>query len=260
MSRFTILAFAAALCGASVSLYPPRAAADTLPRTDCGADAGQSSVETNPTVAMWFGDDLATWQPPACTGWTARPFTVLVETWGRTDAHGSADDILARLGRIADLTEIRYWSTTRGRWRALVPDAAALNAPDPNDRRAGDFTARELRSGVHYFWQEENTPLGAVTYALTVRHVDEARIVVAIANALPARASVFTRLPPGHHEFLYVFRRGADGRWSIYGLMRTGSGPNPIAQIGRKSYGNRAVALFRYFAGEPTDAAPPLFP
>lgn len=251
---------ATVIWAAAITPYAPHAEAATLPSADCGEDAAQSTSATIPLVTMWFGGDLEDWLPPACTGWTARPFTVLVETWGRTGSRASTDAMLARLGQIADMKEIQYWSTTRDRWRALVPDAAALNSPDPDDRRPAGFTASELRSGVRYFWQAENTPLGEVTYALTVRHADETRIVVAIANALPARASVFSRLPPGHHEFLYVFRRKEGNPWTIYGLMRTGTGPNLIAQTGRKSYGNRAVALFRYFADEPTDLAPPLFP
>lgn len=227
------------------------------PRIDCGAAAGTTTQ--HPTVGIWFGDDLAAWLPPACTGWAARRFTVLVETNGETALTGEPTALLARLARISDLTTIRYWSTTRDRWRDLIPDATALSGPDPATRRP-DFGEAELRAGAIYFWQEENTPLGAVTYRMATRVVDARTVVVEINNALPARATLFASVPPGHHEFLYRFHRRDDGRWSLYGLMRSGSGPRLIARAGRKSYGNRAVALFRYLAGERTDGAPPLFP
>lgn len=225
------------------------------PRLDCGA----GTPTQHPTVEIWFGDDLEAWTPPACTGWAARRFTVLVETNGETALTGAPSDLLARLARISDLKTIRYWSTTRDRWRDLIPDATALSGPDPALRRP-DFGEAELRAGAIYFWQEENTPLGAVTYRMATRVVDARTVVVEIKNALPARAALFASVPPGHHEFLYRFHRRDDGRWSLYGLMRSGSGPRLIARAGRKSYGNRAVALFRYLAGERTDGAPPLFP
>ncbi|MDA1057568.1 MAG: hypothetical protein O3C65_02685 [Proteobacteria bacterium] len=245
---------------AAAALSATIAVAAPLPQPDCGAGATGETREGVPAVGIWFGGDLAAWQPPPCTGWAARPFTVLVETAGETNLSGSTADILDRLGRISDLTTIQYWSTTRGRWRGLIPDAAALSSDDPDDRRAADFTAQELTTAEHFFWQKENTPLGAVTYRLSIRQADDTTVIVDMANARAARATIFSRLPPGHHEFLYVFRRDNDGRWRIYALMRTGNGPNPIAATGRKSYGNRAVALFRYLAGDATDGAPPLFP
>ncbi|NQV82047.1 MAG: hypothetical protein HQ495_15930 [Alphaproteobacteria bacterium] len=252
--KLLILVAAAALC-ANVVLAAP------LPLADCGASTtGESAGEGTPAVGIWFGRDLATWEPAPCTGWTARPFTVLVETTGVTKFSGTKEDILDRLGRISDLATIQYWSTTRGRWRSLIPDATALSSDDPDDRRVTDFTAQELVTGAHFFWQKENTPLGDVTYRLSVRQADATTVIVDMVNARTARATIFSKLPPGHHEFLYVFRRGDDGMWRIYGLMRTGNGPNPIAATGRKSYGNRAVALFRYLAGDATDGAPPLFP
>ena len=227
------------------------------PRLDCGAAAAPSPQ--HPTVGIWFGDDLAAWAPPACTGWPARPFTVLVEMNGETALTGGPTGILARLARVSDLTAIRYWSTTRSRWRELIPDATALSGPNPAQRRP-DFGEADLRAGPIFFWQEENTPLGSVTYQMAATVVDARTVVVEINNALPARATLFASVPPGHHEFLYRFHRRDDGTWSLYGLMRSGSGPRLIARAGRKSYGNRAVALFRYLAGESTDGAPPLFP
>lgn len=246
-----------ALALLAIVLSGAAAHAASAPRLDCGTDAGTSTQ--HPVVGIWFGDDLSAWAPPGCTGWPARPFTVLVETSGKTALTGGPSDILARLARISDLKTIRYWSTTRRRWRELIPDATALSGPDPVQRRT-DFGEAELRAGPIFFWQEENTPLGAVTYRMTAREVDARTVIVEISNVLPARATLFASVPPGHHEFLYRFHRRDDGAWSLYGLMRSGSGPRLIARAGRKSYGNRAVALFRYLAGESTDGTPPLFP
>lgn len=235
----------------------PAGAADQ-PRQDCGA-AGFDEGGPVPRVAIYFGGDLDDWVPPACTGWAPRPFTVLVETEGLSARPESADDILARVGRISMYPEIRYWSATRERWRALVPSATALRAADPAATR-GDFSAEELRTGLRHFWQEENTPLDAVTYALDATRAEDDRLVIHVTNALPARVSVFETLAAGRHAFFYALYRRPDGRWRIYGLMRTGNGPSIFAASGRRSYGNRAVALYRYLAGSPTAAAPPLFP
>jgi hypothetical protein len=247
---------ATALLVAAVSVTAAHAAAE--PHTDCGGD-GPATMDTPPTVGIWFGDKMVDWAPPACSGWLAQPFTVLVETFGTTALTGGPDDILMRLARISDLTTIQYWSTTRQRWRTLISDAAALDGPDPEGRRA-DFSVAELRAGPLFFWQDENTPLGRVTYQMHVRQADRDTVVVEIANALPARAGLFERVPPGRHTFFYRFHRSETGVWSLYGLMRSGSGPRLIASAGRKSYGNRAVALFRYLAGLPTDGTPPRFP
>ena len=233
------------------------AQANSEPRLDCGASTVTSTQHA--TVEIWFGVDLGVWAPPTCTGWLARPFTVLVEAIGKTVLKGGPSTILALLARISNLTTIRYWSTTRNQWRYLIPEATALSGPDPAHRRA-DFDRAELRTGTIFFWQEENTPLRAVTYRMSARVVNAQTVVVEIYNALPARAGPFITIPPGHHEFLYLFRQHDNEMWSLYGLMRSGSGPRLGARAGRKSYGNRAVALFRYLAGERTDEAPPLLP
>lgn len=248
----------AVVLGTVLSLAAGIAEAAELPRDDCGAGPLPGG-RTPTTIGIWFGDDLEDWTPPDCTGWAPRPFTVLVETVGSTQWTGAAQDILAHLARISDLTTIRYWSTTRGRWRVLIPDAAALHGPDPERRRA-DFSVADLRAGPVFFWQAENTPLDEVTYRMTVDQADADTVVVEISNALAARAGLFERVPPGEHTFFYRFDRREDGTWSLYGLMRSGSGPRLVARVGRKSYGNRASALFRYLAGAITDGAPPAFP
>ena len=250
MRLLTVALLATVLSGAV-------ARADSQPRLDCRADAAESTQHA--TVEVWFGVDLRDWAPPPCTEWSARPFTVLIEATGETALTGGPYAILARLARISDLTTIRYWSTTRDRWRDLITESTALIGPDPAHRRT-DFDEAELIDGAIFFWQEENTPLGAVTYRMSTRIVDTHTVVVKIENALPARATLFTSIPPGHHEFFYTFKRHENGTWSLYGLMRSGSSPRLGASAGRKSYGNRAVALFRYLAGERTDGAPPLFP
>jgi hypothetical protein len=81
--------------------------AESEPRLDCGA--GAATPTQHATVEIWFGGDLGDWAPPTCTGWSARPFTVLVEAFGDTALTGGPSAILARLARISDLTTILYW-------------------------------------------------------------------------------------------------------------------------------------------------------
>ena len=138
MRLLTVALLATVLSGAV-------ARADSQPRLDCRADAAESTQHAK--VEVWFGVDLRDWAPPPCTEWSARPFTVLIEATGETALTGGPYAILARLARISDLTTIRYWSTTRDRWRDLITESTALIGPDPAHRRT-DFDEAELIDGI----------------------------------------------------------------------------------------------------------------
>lgn len=212
-------------------------------------------------VTVWFQSDLPEdWTPPSCTGWEPRPFTVLVAAAGRFENNHGADGIIRRLASISGLTTIRYWSVTRGRWHRLFSDAAALTRPDPEARRP-DFSTDELQPGkTLYFWQEESSAAGSAVYRLRVRERTPQRIVFAVENASPVTLAFLTLAEPGDYEFLYFLERESASIWRFYSLSRAGDGPVLLARAHKKSYVNRAVALFRYLAGIATSREPPAAP
>ena len=123
-----------------------------------------------PRAQVWFSGDIeGDWSPDPCTGWGAGDFSVLVALAGRFRDEGGIDGILERIAAISKLESVLYWSTTRDRWRELVPEAFALEGPDRKLRRT-NFTAEELRSGADlYYWQQERSPAKNLIYRIRVR-------------------------------------------------------------------------------------------
>jgi hypothetical protein len=61
-------------------------------------------------VEVWNEELPGAWDPPACTGWTARDDGMIVALAGCFRHDGDVEDLLRRFGAISALTEIRYWS------------------------------------------------------------------------------------------------------------------------------------------------------
>jgi hypothetical protein len=115
-------------------------------------------------------EDLgADWRPPACTGWSDLAFDQVVGLAGRFRSPDDAQGILARFGRLSQLTRIRYWSVSHGACRDLIDEAFALAGPDADQRRR-DFSEGELAAGrILYFFQDDNGPGGGTVYRLDTR-------------------------------------------------------------------------------------------
>ena len=207
-------------------------------------------IAAPPHVRLWHSEDLsADWQPPACTGWNDLAFDQLVGLAGRFRSPDDALGILARFGRISQLTRIRYWSVTRGACRDLIDVASALAGPDADQRRP-DFSAAELEPGrTLYFFQDDNGPGDGAVYRLRVREVAPDRLIVETENVGAIRVLLVPLFKPGELRALYVLEREAREVWSFYSLSGTTAGAGPLAGGHEASYINRALALYGYVAG-----------
>jgi len=195
--------------------------------------------------------------PPACTGWTAPGAKVLVGLAASFRDEGGVDELAARLGAVSRLREIRYWSVTDKAWRPLVTDAAAVYGPDDR-RRRGDFTAAEMAQGNDlYFVQHDSRSMGEVLYRMRVLEKSGRRLVVKVENASPIRFLALTLFGANALQTITFVEHRGPGVWGYYNLSRSAKTASWFAGGHQESYVNRAVALYRHFAGIPTDENPP---
>jgi hypothetical protein len=89
-----------------------------------------------------------------------------------------------------------------------------------------------------------------VTQRLQVREATPDRVVVAIENVDPMRKLMFDLFDPGELQSLFVLEREPDDVWTYYHLMRTRDGASALTEGHAASYANRALALFRHYAGD----------
>ncbi|MBM3503241.1 MAG: hypothetical protein FJX65_05145 [Alphaproteobacteria bacterium] len=180
----------------------------------------------------------------------------MVETSGRFEAPEGITGALTRMAAVSRYRTIQYWSISRQRWRSLVDDASALEGPDRSARRP-DFALPELGEGATFhFWLDENSPAGSVVYRARLAR-STFGYTIDIENVTPIRAMLLPMVEPGQHRFHYSFEPDGATAWRYYSLMRTGPALIPLPAERRGSYVNRAVAVFRYVAGIPTDTEPP---
>ena len=220
-----------------------------------------AAVEAPLNVRVWLGESPAgKWTPPACTGWEDGNYTILVAGAGRFHHQGDVDELLVRVGALSNLPTIRYWSVSRGRWHRLFPQAYALAGPDRAIRRA-DFSNGEMRPGKKlYFWQKESSSAGSGVYQLRVLARGPEQLAFDVQNVTPVQIGFVTLFAAGEYTFLYFLEKESSRVWRYYSLFRAGTGPSLLANLHRKSYVNRAVAVYRYLAGIPTDREPPTAP
>jgi hypothetical protein len=206
-------------------------------------------IAAPPNVRVWHSEGLeADWRPPACTGWSDLAFDQLVGLAGRLRSPEDALGILARFGRISQLTRVRYWSVSHGACRDLIDEAFALAGPDADWRRS-DFSAGELVAGrILYFFQDDNGPGGGAVYRLRVREVAPDRLIVETEDVGAIRVLLVTLFEPGELRALYILEREAREVWTFHSLTGT-AGANLLARGHEASYVNRALALYDYIAG-----------
>ena len=199
------------------------------------------------------------WVPPACTGWTTTGFTTLVVTAARFRYDSGVDGLLRRVGAISESAGIRYWSTTRKRWRTLIVRAHALTGPDSSAPRK-DFLSEEIREGKTLYFQQEDNLLGNVVYRLKVRSASSDRLVFETENTSIVKGMFGNLFQPGEIQGLYFLEPESGGVWRYYGLLRTSRNANARTRGHDASYLNRAAAVYRHLVGIPTDRDPPVSP
>ena len=235
-------------------------AAAAEPLTPCGSNPypAYASPGPLPALALWQAGELpAGWVPPACTGWAPRDDSIVFAVAGRFEHDGSFDALLARAGAFSRQTEIRRWNVKTGRWEQQYKASAALTGPDPDLRRP-DFQPAEFVKGARlYFVQDDTESLGPIVHELTVRERSPERLVITTRNVNKGRAYLLPVLDPGGLEGFFMVEREAGSIWRYYSLTRVHLLVPDAMAPPPKDHLNKAVALFRFLAGIPTDTEPP---
>jgi hypothetical protein len=256
-----VLATAFAACFLAVALPAAAAAKGDGPHPPCGTQPvpNYPSAGEPPRIALWSSDDLGgNWVPPACTGFDKSGFLELVALAGRFGDVHHLDEILSRAAAVSTLKGVQYWSITDQRWQVLVTRAAAIENRESRRERP-DFTAADLRSGRDLnFVQEENRVSEEVVFRLHLDEIGPGHAVLTVENVSPVTRFFIRVMEPGDLRSIYYLDRADDGTWMFYSLLRVGHGGSILDWLIRPgSYLNRAVALYRHFAGIPTDQEPP---
>jgi hypothetical protein len=213
-------------------------------------DAGEA-----PLARVWKSS--ADGLPPraACMahGEAGAELWVSVAALGR-DAE-STESLVARFGQISQLRQVKYWSITDQRWRPLFASATALTGAAGKQR--DDFSAEELEQGAPlYFEQADSRSSHRVIYELRLLRSDRQGFIVSTINVSPVQWWGVTLYKPGELSTLYFLDHARADQWRFYSLSRMALGSG-ILSVKDGSYINRAVALYRFFLGIPTDAEPP---
>jgi hypothetical protein len=234
------------------------------PIAPCGVEPypNYPAVDAPPEVATWTSDDLGEgWSPPACAAWQTGFATHVVALAGHFRDSRTIEAVLAQIGAISSLQNVRYWSVTDKRWNGLFARVTALEGPDPAKPR-NDFTATEIRPAQDlYFLAADNRSGEDVVWRLRIREVQGERIIVETANITPLRWFFVPYVATGNMQTSYFLEHEPDDSWQLYSLTRVlYTSPLLAYFVPQASYINRAVALYRHFAGTPTDRDPPAAP
>jgi len=247
------------VAGSSTS-FSIRAGSETPTSPACEADMTQppsAPLGAAPVVRIWKDNNpQGSAAPPKCTGWQpAQSGTLLAVAGTFRTAEGSAG-LISRFGDVSSLVSVRYWSTTDQAWRPLLLAANALTKQIGGQPRA-DFTSAELESGQNlYFSQKDGRAATDVIYRMSLRRTGPDRFVVETENVTSVRWLALTLFKTGDLRSLYVLEQRSADTWSYYALTSI-AGNSWLTAGHEKSYINRAVALYRHFAGIPTDLEPP---
>lgn len=201
-------------------------------------------------VGLWLGgfDDAA---KLGCLDGGGRPPDVLTVAETSFLAPDGVEEILGRIGRISQYRSIRYWSHTRGRWRALIVEAYPVASLEGRRRDPVDIPVGRLTEGASFLlYQKENTPADEVIYRVTVERRRPGTLVVSAANAVEVGFLGLTVFAVGDYSFRHSFERGADGLWRYRGVVDERGGRSPLAAVYQLSFVNRLAALAAYLTGK----------
>ena len=100
--------------------------------------------------------------------------------------------------------------------------------------------------------------VNSIVYRMEVIERTSDRLTVALENAVALRVLGIPMVKEGAGQFLFAFERESGNVWRSFVLVRVGSLLNVLARPPMDQYANRAIALYRYFAGMPgRDPMPP---
>ena len=239
-------------------MSPAALAAEDMPRPPCktAPNPPYAAIGAQPNVRVWNGGNQAIRVTARCDESPA-DFKIVVALSGTFSSESSADKLLERIGAASATQGIRYWSVTDKRWRVLITQSAALEGSTARQRRA-DFSTAEMKQGTDLFFaQRDSRSTGEVVYRMRVLEAGQNRAVVETENVSPVRTYVFTLFKPGELRTVHFLTRHSAGMWNYYLLSAIGTKQSASHEA---SLINRAAALYRYVAGEPTDQEPALAP
>jgi uncharacterized protein DUF6675 len=227
---------------ASTAAY---AAGASAPRPPCDSDPVPAYGEANdPSMESW---SRLEWAAPACLAWSDSRYKFVIAIAGRIEA-ADAEAVRSRLGAVSTSRGLLYWSVTESAWRVLIKDAAALSSAQ-GDRR-DDFAPAELREGATlHFMEQDNRSDEPVTYAMHVLESRPGRILVETENVTPIKALLATLFPPGTLRTAWIVTRIDSHTWGFYGISAATERASGLVSLAKRSYENRARALFAHFAG-----------
>jgi hypothetical protein len=211
-----------------------------------------------PRISVWERGELPpAWRPASCLGWNGSADSVWVAAAGRLREPHGIEGLVTRIARVSVLPQIQFWSVTRDEWLPLFEKAIAVTGSDGEVARA-DFAPEELVSGsTVYMLADQNDPLGDIVQSLHVRDRTADRLVVELANVSSGRMALMEVLPVGAGRTLLHMEREAGEVWTFYTLINVADRVPDVLTPPRGSWVNRAAALYRWFAGIPTDQEPP---
>ena len=219
-----------------------------------------SRVDQQPETAFWERDDSGhDWVPPLCTGWTTRGYSTLVATAGRFRVASGTNNIRRRIGAISELGGVLYWSTTHQKWQPMIVGAYAVTAATKGQQRK-DFSPDEISEGSVFYYQQTDNLSGKAMYRMHIIATSPDRLVFETENISTMRYLLLPLFGPGDLQSIYFLDRESpesNDVWRYYSLLRTGRNSSKLITGHEASSINRAVALYRYLAGIPTNMEPP---
>jgi hypothetical protein len=220
-----------------------------------------AAVGEVPNVQIWREGDIAPPPTLAADFDAVNPgFGMLVAVAARFQSSIGERALLARFGAISRLLQIRYWSTTDHMWRPLVKAATAVTG-ELGDKPRDDFAAAEIDAGADlYLSQTDSRSNRPVIYRMRLVESDARHFVIETANVTSLTWWGLTIYKPGDLQSCYRVEQQSQGFWSFYSLTRIASDNHWFTKGHDASYVNRAVALYRHYAGIRTDQDPPPAP
>ena len=231
-------------------------AAEDAPRPPCGTTPNPPYAElgAEPNVKAWNGSKSSVRIAARCPGIPASDPKMALAVSGTFRFAGDADKLLEHVGAVSVMKGVRYWSVTDKAWRDLITESAAVDSPAAEKRRV-DFSASEMKRGEDlYFAQRDSRSTGQVVYRMRVLEDSKDRLVIESENISTVRSYFLPVFRAGELRTIHYLNRHGPNVWNYYALTLIGT---PQSESHTPSLINRAVALYRFIAGQKTDQDPP---
>lgn len=222
------------------------------------ASPAPAMLESRPAV-LGFTDaaTIASWTPRECLGWRNGPADTVVALAARFEVR-SLDVLLDHFTALSRLSAVRYWSVKLQMWRPLFQSAVPLDGPDPLARR-GDFERAEVRPGTPVHVLLDDDLVGPLVMEILIGAFSPEAISISMRNLSPGHRLGMEVLPIDGLAITIFLEKESEIVWRYWSAMRVATELPSFLLPPPAAHANRLAAIFRYIAGLPTDAEPPLF-